>query len=75
MNTKGRLVNFVQDVVSGLFQDFGYLYQKPVEADRDKKRLLSQLASRGIALITSELPAVNKHLNKCLDRGQYTLLS
>lgn len=69
--TSSRLVKFVQDVVTAVFSDFGHLYPKSVEMERDLQRLLSQLASRGLALLVTDLPAVNKHLNQCLDVGQY----
>lgn len=72
MSETNRLVKFMQDVVKGVFADFRYLYPKSSEYDRDLTRLLTQLGSRGAAMLTDDFPSVAKHLNQCLDSGQYT---
>jgi hypothetical protein len=41
------------------------------EWERDEHRLLSQIETRGLRVVTLELPALGKHFDMCLSRGQY----
>lgn len=41
------------------------------EFERDLERVRILVACRGIGLFTNDLPAVAKHLDRCLDRGLY----
>lgn len=67
-----RLVTYTKGYILALFRDGEWMYTKTREYERDKARLLSQLDARGIGLLTDELPAVAKHLNRCLDEGRFT---
>jgi len=44
-----------------------------MEFERDLNRLLTLVKSRGIRVFLEDLPAVGKHLDRCLDNGKYEL--
>lgn len=67
-----RLDLYARTVVTGVFTDFQHLWSKRGEWVRDLSRLLAQLSSRGISLMTLDLPPVDKHLNRCLAEGTFT---
>jgi hypothetical protein len=67
-----RLVHTAKGYIQALFKDFKWMYTKDRDWALDLRRLLSQLDSRGIIVMLEDLPAINKHLNLCLDGGTYT---
>jgi len=55
-----------------LFSDIAWLYPRRSGWERDRSRLLHELAYHGSRIATLDLPALGKHFDKCLDQGQYT---
>jgi len=57
-----------------LFGDAAYAYPTlQVEFERDLVRLLVLVERRGLRVFLEDLPAVGKHLDRCLAGGQYNL--
>jgi hypothetical protein len=66
------LVTHLQTYIRHLFRDVAWMYTKPSEMRRDQTRLLHELAKHGSRVLTLDLPALGKHLDKCLAKGLYT---
>lgn len=68
--------SYVQEllgVVDAILDDIRYSYPALAgELDRDIKRLRRSAEQRGIYYLVETLPAVGKHLDRCLASGQYT---
>jgi hypothetical protein len=59
-------------VYTALFHDALYAYPTlKMDFERDLTRLLRSVERRGIRVFLVDLPAVAKHLDRCLDNGQY----
>lgn len=58
--------------VEALFKDMAFMYRQPKGMVRDKARLLHELEVHGLRVVTIDLPALAKHLDKCLVKGKYT---
>jgi hypothetical protein len=59
-------------VYTALFEDAKYAYPTlEVEFERDLVRLLDAVVQRGIHAFCVDLPAIGKHLDRCLDNGEY----
>lgn len=67
--------SYVQEfgrVYGCLFQDFAYAYPNlRAEFERDLIRLNDFVESRGLPAMLVDLPAIGKHLDRCLSNGQY----
>lgn len=67
-------VRELSKVYAALFRDATYAYPTlGGEFERDLERLLGSVKQRGIHLFVVDLPAMGKHLDKCLAAGKYTL--
>ena len=67
-------VRELSDVYAALFRDAGYTYPTlEMEFEKDLTRLLALVERRGIRVFLEDLPAVGKHLDRCLAGGQYNL--
>jgi len=67
-------VSELSNVYRAIFQDAKYAFPTlEMEFERDLTRLLSLVEHRGIRVYLEDLPAVAKHLDRCLDGGQYIL--
>ena len=66
------LVHSLEGYLHAMFQDVAYGYGSKSDWERDKNRSLHELAIRGERLLTLDLPALRKHLEKCLEEGLYT---
>jgi len=61
-------------VYTAIFKDAAYAYPTlKMEFEKDLTRLLSAVERRGIHVYLEDLPAVGKHLDRCLAGGQYKL--
>jgi hypothetical protein len=61
-------------VYSAIFRDARYTYPTlEMEFEKDLTRLLALVERRGIRVYLEDLPAVGKHLDRCLASGQYNL--
>jgi hypothetical protein len=61
-------------VYKAIFQDVLYAYPTMgTELEKDLTRLLAIVERRGIRVYLEDLPAVGKHLDRCLASGQYNL--
>jgi len=59
-------------VYEALFKDALYAYPTmKMEFERDLTRLQGTVKQRGIQVFLVDLPAVGKHLDRCLSNGQY----
>lgn len=59
-------------VYAAVFQDLAYAYPALVaEFDRDQARLRRALKQRGLHAACVDLPAMGKHLDRCLSMGEY----
>ncbi len=59
-------------VYTALFKDALYAYPTlKMEFEKDLTRLLRTVKQRGIQVFLVDLPAVGKHLDRCLSNGQY----
>ncbi len=67
-----RLVHMLEELVDAMFKDVAPYYTKVSDWERDRSRTLHELAVRGQRLLTIDLPALRKHLYKCLGESQYT---
>jgi hypothetical protein len=67
-------VRELSHVYTALFQDAVYAYPTlRTEFEKDLARLLSLVERRGIRVYLEDLPAVGKHLDRCLSCGSYKL--
>jgi hypothetical protein len=65
-------VRELEQVYSRLFQDAVYAYPTlKMEFEKDLTRLLRSAKQRGIQVFLVDLPAVGRHLDRCLSNGQY----
>ncbi len=66
------LVTHLKGYIQAMFQDIAWLYRNPSEWKRDQSRLLHELGVHGSRIVTLDLPAIAKHLDRCLDEGSFT---
>lgn len=66
-----RLIHYLQGCIQAIFEDVAWMYTSKVDLDRDTKRILTQLSSRGDKFFTLELPAVENILHLSLDVGRF----
>lgn len=67
-------VSELSNVYRCIFQDARYAFPTlEMEFERDLTRLLSLVEQRGIQVYLVDLPAVGKHLDRCLAGGHYNL--
>jgi hypothetical protein len=66
------LVHSLEGYVCAVFADIQHTYGSKHECERDLSRSLHELAVRGERFLTIDLPALRKHLEKCLEEGLYT---
>lgn len=67
-------VSELSNVYRRIFQDARYAFPTlEMEFERDLTRLLSLVEQRGIQVYLVDLPAVGKHLDRCLAGGHYNL--
>lgn len=66
------LVHSLEGYLYAMFDDVAYGYGSRSDWERDRNRSLHELAIRGERFLTLDLPALRKHLEKCLEEGQYT---
>jgi len=65
-------VNELLDVYAALLKDAQYAYPTmKMDFERDLTRLQRSVKQRGIQVFLVDLPAVGKHLDRCLSNGQY----
>ena len=69
---QNSLVSHLKGYIHALFKDIAWLYDKPSDWRRDMSRLLHELEYHGPRVPTIDLPAVAKHLDRCLDEGSFT---
>lgn len=55
-----------------MFKDVAWLYHRPSDMEKDLSRFSHELAVNGSRFATLDLPALGKHLDWCLDQGQYS---
>lgn len=65
------LVHSLEGYVESVFRDLQPTYSSVSDWERDLKRSLHELAIRGERFLTVDLPAIRKHLERCLDEGLY----
>lgn len=65
------LIAHLSGYVEAMFKDIAYLYRLLHDWERDKARLLHELAIHGERVVTIDLPALAKHFDMCLAKGQY----
>ncbi len=67
-------VRELSNVFAALFKDAAYAFPTlEVEFERDLIRLQGQVEVRGLGVYLQDLPAVGKHLDRCLANSQYKL--
>lgn len=67
-------VRELSNVYRCIFSDARYAFPTlEMEFEKDLTRLLSLVEQRGIQVFLVDLPAVGKHLDRCLAGGQYNL--
>lgn len=67
-------VRELSNVYRSIFSDARYAFPTlETEFEKDLTRLLSLVERRGIQVYLVDLPAVGKHLDRCLSGGQYIL--
>lgn len=66
------LVTHLKGYFQAMFQDIAWLYRNPSDWKRDQSRLLHELDNHGSRIATLDLPAIAKHLDRCLDEGAFT---
>lgn len=66
------LVHSLEGYVRAVFNDIRATYGSNHDFERDLNRSLHELAIRGERFLTIDLPALRKHLEKCLEEGLYT---
>lgn len=68
-----RLAHSLEGYLIAVFEDLRWAYgSATVDWERDRNRSLHELVHRGERLLTIDLPALRKHLERCLEEGQYT---
>jgi hypothetical protein len=67
-----RLVHMLEGLVDAAFKDVAYTYTRVSDWERDRNRSLHELARRGLRFLTIDVPAIRKHLDKCLGVSLYT---
>jgi hypothetical protein len=65
------LAHSLEGYVTAIFTDIRPTYGSNHEFERDLNRSLHELAFRGERFLTIDLPALRKHLEKCLEEGLY----
>lgn len=72
--SKSQVKEFLEHVYRAIFADARYAYPTmEAEFEKDLSRLLCLVERRGIRVYLIDLPAVAKHLDRCLDNGSYKL--
>lgn len=66
------LVHHLTGYAEQLFNDMRSAYRSYNDWKRDYSRLRHELAQKGSRILTLDMPALGKHFDKCLSRGQYT---
>jgi hypothetical protein len=67
-------VSELSNVYLAIFKDAKYAFPTlEMEFEKDLTRLLSLVEHRGLPVFLVDLPAVGKHLDRCLSGGQYIL--
>jgi len=67
-------VRELSEVFVALFQDATYAYPTlGTEFEKDLARLQTLVTHRGLPLYVVDLPAIGKHLDRCLAEGEYKL--
>lgn len=66
------LAHSLEGYVVAMFDDIKTTYGSTRDWERDRKRSLHELVHRGERFLTIDLPAIRKHLEKCLEEGLYT---
>lgn len=69
---QNSLVTHLRGYVEAMFKDIAFDYRRTRDWERDKARLLHELEFHGPRILTVSLPALCKHLDKCLANGLYT---
>jgi hypothetical protein len=69
---QNSLVLHLRGYVIAMFKDIAFTYRQEHERKRDETRLLHELEMNGPRVLTVDLPALSKHLDKCLAEGLYT---
>lgn len=68
-----RHVEELCNVYKALFRDAEYAFPElACEFRKDLSRLLRLIEERGLHVLTIDLPNAGKHLDRCLDAGEYT---
>lgn len=67
-----RLDTYTRECIAAIFADGRWMYTKEREWKRDLTRLLTQMEARSHRCVTTDLPAMQKHLDRCLDEGFFT---
>lgn len=68
-------VQELEGVILSLFEDLRTAYPTlGGEIDRDISRLRRSIEQRGIHLLVVDLPAIGKHLDRCISDGEYKFL-
>lgn len=65
------LVHSLEGYIVSMFKDILPTYGSIRDWERDKERSLHELVVRGERFLTIDLPAIRKHLERCLDEGLY----
>jgi hypothetical protein len=65
------LVSHLTGYVIAAFEDQRFTYTRASDWERDKTRLIHELANHGLSVLTISLPALSKHFDKCLDQSLY----
>lgn len=66
------LVTHLLGYIDAMFKDMHHMYASDREWQRDKTRLLHEVACNGEKILTIHMPALAKHFDKCLDQGEYS---
>lgn len=66
------LVYAFEGYVRSMFYDIKPTYGSLRDWERDLNRSLHELVYRGMRFLTIDMPALRKHLDKCLEDGLYT---
>jgi len=69
-----RHVSELSELYAALLRDATYAFPcLKDEFERDLTRLVSAVEQRGLPVLLVDLPAAGKHLDRCLDSGEYRL--
>lgn len=69
---QNSLVVYLTGYIQAMSRDIASVYLSHSDWERDFSRLSYELGVRGSRVLTIDLPALGKHLDQCLDQGQYT---